>query len=413
MSDINFIDNLFDKFLQNPPIIRNHRVLSSSFIPDSLPHRQGQMTELASILVRCLRGAPPSNVFIYGKPGCGKTCVTKYILNKLSNRLEQNEDSSLNLQFAFINCKEYSTSYSVYSAISQSLISQVLENQGIPPTGLSISEAFQRLVQQFSEIKDSIIIVVLDEIDELVKKNGSELLYNLTRINTNLQRSSVSIIGISNDTKFKDLLDPRVYSSLSEEEIVFTPYKATELIDILYERAVNAFYENVLESDVIAKIAALAARDHGDARRAIDLLRVSAELTERLGDKKITSHHVDEAKGHIEKNIVYEVTSSLPLHSKLVLAAVYVLDIQGNEEINTGQVYDLYKEFCETNGLEIVSSRRISDYINEQDQLGIIDANVVSKGRYGRTKRISLTVSRQVIKDVLMKDKYTQNLLKD
>ncbi|MFW9930064.1 MAG: Cdc6/Cdc18 family protein, partial [Candidatus Thorarchaeota archaeon] len=273
------------------------------------------------------------------------------------------------------------------------------------------SEVFQRLVSQIDELKNNIIIVILDEIDELVKKSGSEVLYNFTRLNSNLKNSTVSIIGISNDTKFKDYLDPRVYSSLSEEEIVFTPYKANELVDILRERAEKALCEDVIEEGVINKIAAMAARDHGDARRAIDLLRVSAELTERKGDKKIEIKHVIDAKGHIEKNIVFEVAASLPLHSKLVLAAIYILNTQRTEETTTGQVYNLYTDFCRRNGLEVVTSRRVLDYINEQDQLGIINANTVSLGRYGRTKQISLTVQSNIIRQVLEQDHNTEPII--
>ncbi|MHA1992408.1 MAG: Cdc6/Cdc18 family protein [Candidatus Hodarchaeales archaeon] len=406
MSNSNLIDNLFDKFLSSQPIISEHRVLSSSFIPENLPHRNKQIEDLASILVRCLRGAPPSNIFIYGKPGSGKTCVSKLVLNKLNERMN-NDSSELNLKFAFINCKEYSTSYAVYTAISHNLQKDQEQKNTIPPTGLPTSEVFHRLATQIDGYTNSIIIVILDEIDELIKKSGSEVLYNLTRINTNLSKSSVSVIGISNDTKFKDYLDPRVYSSLSEEEIVFTPYKANELIDILEERANEALYKKVLSEGVINKIAAMAARDHGDARRAIDLLRVSAELTERQGNKKIEIKHVEEAKGHIEKNIVFEVANSLPLHSKFVLAAIYALNSREGYEITTGQVYKLYSEFCKINGLEVVTSRRVSDYLNEQDQLGLIDTNTVSLGRYGRTKYISLTVQSAIIREVIEKDQHT------
>ncbi|OLS27758.1 MAG: ORC1-type DNA replication protein [Candidatus Heimdallarchaeota archaeon LC_3] len=412
MSNGNFLDKIFDKFLESPPIIRNHKVLSSSFIPENLPHRNNQISDIASILVRCLRGAPPSNIFIYGKPGSGKTCVSKLVLNKLNERIIK-DSKKLKLRFAFINCKEFSTNYAVYTAISYALQKDQYQKNTIPPTGLPTSEVFQRLANQIDKYSNSIIIVVLDEIDELIKKSGSEVLYNLTRINSNLTQSSVSIIGISNDTKFKNYLDPRVYSSLSEEEIVFTPYKANELVDILKERTVEALYDNVLNEGVINKISALAARDHGDARRAIDLLRVAAELAERHGDNTIGIKYVEEAKGHIEKNIVFEVASSLPLHSKLVLAAIYSLNTNNDDQITTGQVYKLYCDYCKFNGLEVVTSRRISDYLNEQDQLGLIDTNTVSLGRYGRTKHITLTVQQNVIKQVLEKDHHTAFSLDD
>ena len=127
----------------------------------------------------------------------------------------------------------------------------------------------------------TLMIVVLDEIDFLVKKHGDELLYRLTRANEELSSSKISVIGITNDLKFVDNLDPRVRSSLGEVELVFPPYNASQLEDILNDRARIAFRPGVIRSGVISLCAALAAREHGDARRALDLLRVAGEIAER------------------------------------------------------------------------------------------------------------------------------------
>jgi len=113
-------------------------------------------------------------------------------------------------------------------------------------------------------------------------------LYNLTRLNSELSQSQISIVGISNNLTFLDELDPRVRSSLSEEEIVFPPYNAVQLQEILRKRAKEVFREGVIrDEDVITKCAAFAAREHGDARRALDLLRVSGELAERENSPKV------------------------------------------------------------------------------------------------------------------------------
>lgn len=404
------LDELFDNFLENPPIINKHRVLSHSFLPDSYPHRNQQMKEIASILATCLRGGRPSNIFIYGKPGTGKTCVTRYVLQKLERRirLQSPKLGNIKLFYCHINCKEISTNYSIYQTISQ----LIDESQDIPVTGLPTSEVFQRLLRSLKALDNIVVILVLDEIDELIKKSGSEVLYNFTRINNSLTKAQVSIIGISNDTKFKDYLDPRVYSSLSEEELIFTPYMATELIDILQERADDALHPGTLEEGVIQKIAAFAAREHGDARRALDLLRVSAELTERTGLSKIMPKIVDEAKNHIEKNTVQEVIISLPLQSKLVIAAIYQISGREIEDITSGLIYEQYNDLCLSMSIDKVSSRRVSDLVNELDILGIIEANVISKGRYGRTKRVRFCVPRLLVYEALIRDDYFAQIMK-
>jgi cell division control protein 6 len=95
----------------------------------------------------------------------------------------------------------------------------------------------------------------------------------LTRLNSELSQSQLSVVGISNDLTFFDEIDPRVRSSLSEEEIVFPPYNAIQLQKILKERSSNCFKDGVLDSGVIEKCSAYAAREHGDARRAFDFTK--------------------------------------------------------------------------------------------------------------------------------------------
>jgi len=113
------------------------------------------------------------------------------------------------------------------------------------------------------------------------------------------------IVGISNNLTFLDELDPRVRSSLSEEEILFHPYNALQIQDILNQRSNAAFKEGVLQDGVISKCAAYAAKEHGDARRALDLLRVAGELAERDNSKKILLKHIDEANEKIEKDKIF------------------------------------------------------------------------------------------------------------
>lgn len=366
------------------------------------------MRDLASILATALRGGRPSNVFIYGKPGTGKTCVTKFVLQKLERKIQESP-KSLSLLTVYINCKEVgSTNYSVYLAVAGA-IDQTLT---IPATGLPTSEVYNRLLKVLDGLEDVILTIVLDEIDELVKKSGSEVLYSLTRVNQHLPLAQVSIIGISNDTKFKDYLDARVYSSLSEEEIVFTPYNATELIDILQERSEKALHPQVMMEGVVQKIAAIAAREHGDARRALDLLRVAAELAERQGLDKVCLRVVDEAKNHIERNTAQEVIRTLPLQSKVVMAAIYQLEKLDRSDVTSGLIYEVYCELCQTFHVDKLSARRVGDYINELDVLGIVEAKLVSKGRYGRTKRVNFALPKSLVREVLAEDSYLDGLFR-
>jgi cell division control protein 6 len=289
------------------------------------------------------------------------------------------------------------------------LIAQLAREFGkeIPATGLPTDEVYNIFFKVLDEEK-SIIILVLDEIDQLMKKAGDELIYNLTRINSELKNSQTTIVGISNDLLFSNNLDPRVKSSLSEEEVIFPPYNAIQLQDILTRRANEAFIKGVLGEGVIQKCSAYAAREHGDARRALELLRVAGELAERQGLEVISIKDIDSAEETMEKDRIVELVKT---HPKQFQAVLYSIILNKKESkynfVQTGDVYDLYRDLCNKIGLGALTQRRVSDIIAELDMLGIINAKVISKGRFGRTRDISFVLPTSVelkIKSILEED---------
>lgn len=397
-----FLDKIFNHFLKGSKIFKSREVLRHDYVPDYLPHRDEQILRLAEITAPTLSGSPCSNVLIYGKTGTGKTAVVKFVLKKLS---EKAEEMNSPVKVCFVNCRLAGTEYRVLASLCSSI------NLKVPFTGLATGELFDRFRRNLRS-EGIVFLAALDEIDALIKIRGDTLLYELTRINESLGESKVSIIGISNDLKFKEFLDPRVLSTLSEEEMVFRPYTADELFDILMERAKMAFYDDVLTEGAVRLCAALAAAEHGDARRALDLLRVAGEIAERRGDNKIIEDHVREAQERIEYDQVYEAMKSLPIHSKIILLAVHIINkkLDNNHSI-TGEIYNLYSELCNQIGINPLTQRRVSGLINELEVLGLLTSRVISLGRYGRTKKISLAVPRKVVVEVLSEDKRLKELM--
>jgi len=273
----------------------------------------------------------------------------------------------------------------------------------VPMTGWPTDRVYDAFFEAV-DYQERVVVIMLDEIDKLVEKSGDDTLYNLSRMNSELENSRVSIMGISNDLKFTEFLDPRVKSSLGEEEIVFPPYDANQLRDILEHRAEVAFEDGVLSDDVIPLCAAFAAQEHGDARRALDLLRTAGELAERSGADLIEEDHVRQAQEKIELDRVVEVVRTLPTQSKLVLFAIITLEKNDVSNINTGEVYNVYKRLCGELDTDVLTQRRVTDLISELDMLGIVNAVVVSKGRYGRTKEISVSVPIEETEAVLVSD---------
>jgi len=383
------INSIFEKFLSQDSVFKDKKVLQSSYTPDALLHRDEEINTLAKILAPALRRERPSNVFLYGKTGTGKTVTATYTTGEI---IKHAEKKSIPLKVVYVNCKLSRIADTEYRVIAQ-LAREF--NKEIPVTGLPTDEVYKIFFNAVDE-KEQIIIFILDEIDQLVKKVGDEIIYNLTRINTNLKKSQLALIGISNDLMFADHLDPRVKSSLSEEEIIFPPYNALQLQEISRRRSNVAFKENVIQPGVIEKCAAYAAREHGDARRALELLRVAGEITERNGEQQVRIEHIDLAEEKIERDRVIDIIKTQPRQQQTTLYAIFSLYNDQKTNIYTGDVYDMYKSLCGKAGLFPLTQRRVSDIIAELDMLGIINAKVVSKGRFGRTREISVAIPQSV-----------------
>ncbi|ERG95922.1 Cdc6/Cdc18 family protein [Haloquadratum walsbyi] len=281
--------------------------------------------------------------------------------------------------------------------------------ESVPMTGWPTDRVYSTFFDAV-DYKERVAVIMLDEVDKLVEKSGDDTLYNLSRMNSELDNSRISIMGISNDLKFTDFLDPRVKSSLGEEEIVFPPYDANQLRDILQYRANSSFKDDALTDDVIPLCAAFAAQEHGDARRALDLLRTAGELAERTQTNTVEEEHVRQAQDKIELDRVIEVVRTLPTQSKIVLYSTILLEKNGVHSINTGEVFNIYKRLCEELDTDVLTQRRVTDLISELDMLGIVNAIVVSKGRYGRTKEISLSVPIEETETVLLSDSRLGNI---
>lgn len=397
-------ETVFQQYLTSKKIFqRNREILRPSYIPDELPHRREQINQLASILVTALRGDRPSNVLIFGKTGTGKTASVKYLGKEI-----RKADSEFNrVSYLYMNCEVVDTQYGVLQNIGNMFIEDF--NDRIPFTGWSTERVYNILREKIDET-NRVVILVLDEIDKLVYKSGDDVLYHLSRINDDLQNAKVSLIGISNDLKFTEFLDPRVKSRLGEEKMVFPPYNAEQLKDILNQRSNIAFYQGVIDPSVAPLCSALAAQEHGDARRALDLLRVAAEIAERNGDDKVTEAHVYKAKNKIELDCVTEAIRTLPTQSKLVLMSIILNEEKGEGRLTTGDVYETYRDLSHMVGVTVLTQRRITDLISELDMLGIIHARVKSFGRGGRTKEIESSVPRVETLKILEEDEILQSI---
>jgi len=359
-------------------IFKNRDSLSSKVIPDELPHREEEIEEVAFNLSWVLENSTPSNMMIYGPPGCGKTVTILKVLEELNKHIE-------------INGLAAATCYTLTSNTDVKTLAKLCESLGlrVPKRGISFQELWDLFT---SSIKGKKVIVVLDEIDRMLKfEKGEHLLYNLTR------HPDICTVGISNIVNVVEMVkDERVLSSWNPRRIVFERYGVEELFDILKYRSSLAFYEGVVSDELLKLISALAVKRGGDVRYALDLLMVAGDMALVKGSDRIIEDYVREAVNKVEKDFIRRSVRSLRYPEKILL-----LVVASNPGISPERAYEEANRLLNQYFGEKLSKRRWSDYRCNLNLWGYID--LIAKGK-GKRKGVDwkLFVSEEMEPDLVI-----------
>lgn len=374
------------RFERKKNIFRDKDALGESYQPDQIEERGEEIGEYMDALQPVVDGWEPNNIFVYGNTGVGKTAVTDHLLAQLQDDVSEYDD--VDLSVISVNCKTLNSSYQV--AIE--LVNELRPTGGeISSTGYPQQTVFKKLYEELEALGGT-IIVILDEIDSIGDRD--ELLYELprARANDNLDAAKVGVIGISNDFKFRDQLDPRVQDALCERELHFPPYDAPELENILESRARIAISDGAVERGVLRYCAALAARDSGSARQALDLLRLAGEIAENQQTDSITEAHVESAQTRFEQERVEEGMRELTTHGRLALLAIVSKAAKTETPSKTREIYEEYVTLCESSGTDPLAQRSIHNHLSDLRMLGILAANGNRSGSRGNYYSYQLNV---------------------
>jgi len=374
------------RFERKQNIFRNKDALGESYQPDRIQERDEEIEEYMDALQPVIDGWEPNNVFLYGNTGVGKTAVTEYLLERLQDDISEYDD--VDLSVVSLNCKTLNSSYQV----AVELVNELRPPGGeISSTGYPQQAVFNKLYDELDAIGGTILLV-LDEIDAIGDRD--ELLYELprARANGNLDSTKIGVIGISNDFKFRDRLDPRVQDTLCERELQFPPYDAPELENILESRAETAIAADAVGEGVLNFCAALAARDSGSARQALDLLRLAGEIAENEEADSIEREHVGSARSRLEQERVEEGMRELTTHGRLALLAVVSKAAKAETPCRTREIYEEYVTLCDSSGADSLGQRSVHNHLSDLRMLGILTAQENRSGSRGNYYSYELDV---------------------
>lgn len=327
--------------------------------PEGLIGRIKERNDLVMELSPVLLGSPVSSIFVYGTPGTGKTALTFEVAEELH---KQAKKEKLDLQTIFINCSENRTEYAVLTELLSKL-----SNTDVPKTGWSMKRVLEELKKALPKKN---VLLILDEVDYLLRESGDDALYWLSRING--KEENLSSIVISNDLRVYDYLSPRTQSSFGRIKIIFSPYQTEDLKEIVTARAKNALLPNAVSSQVLGRIGDLEAERGGDARKALELLDACAKIALAQGKKTITLSMVDEADRNLEHDGLITHLTALTKHQKILYLAL--LKQKG---MSVGpDVYQSYVKECKAFKTTPLSERRVRSFIVLFNDLGLVNTEV-------------------------------------
>lgn len=362
-------------------VFKDQGKLSFDYLPEKMPHREKQMQRLSQLFRPLLEANVPSNAFLYGSVGTGKTHLSRRFCLELAKR---SQETGRAIDHVLVNCRQRIGDDAVLLAILKSYDSR------FPDRGFSISEKLN-VLRTWLEKRNSNLVLTLDEVDALLKKSGSNLIYTFSRFGEEHSggKGHISLILISQKTDALDHLDKAALSTFRRTSAVeFGKYAREELRDIIQIRADLAIHPGCVGGEVLDLVADIAS-EFGDARYAIEILWNAGLLADEESAEGIGVEHVRGAKASIHPTGMEDRLKALDRSKALVLLAI-ARKIRRKAYISTGEAEDSYAIICEEFNVKQRGHTQFWKYLRDLDALGLIDAKISGEGVVGKTTLISL-----------------------
>jgi cell division control protein 6 len=387
-------------------LFANKTFLDNLTLPSQIVGREKKAKELVRFLLGYKQGLVVPFISVYGRSGSGKSTIVKFVCENLD------EDIS----YAFVNLRKARTVFGCANLILTELgLPSLKSAQGINTAIEQISNAIEQRLSNNKKKNNNnsgnntakLFVLVLDEFDVLLyDKRGkpSDFIYKLLVMEEKLREKGylMCIVAISNNVMSDYEIDDRVRSRIGSSEVFFEPYTQQAVLAILKDRAEKAISQPV-DSEILQYCADQSSQEHGDARRAIDLLRVAAEIAGKRGEK-ISKTHIDAAISRLQKDRVSTTLSSSSFHLKLAAAALARISYLTQEVWHsTSTVYNQYRLILKE-GTKPLTYRRIAELLTELENMGLVISHTSSKGRHGYGTQYKLVVPPEAIGKVCFPD---------
>lgn len=353
--------------------------------------RSRQIECLARHISPLLGGIQPQNLLVYGPSGTGKSVTCLHFLSTLSEICEQ---QGTPFNYFYVDLTTPKTCFGALNELAISLDGSTRRYR----KGIALDHMLEMVIASLNRFSGYVCVVV-DEVDN-VTADGDVFYTFLAKTLPKKVLPKIFYLFLTNRLEWEKNVDPRVFSVLKKMDMIFEPYDAVDLVAILNLRVEKALDAARVDAGAIRKIAAYASRETGDARKAVELLVKAVKVAES-STGCVGENEVDLADRMLEVDKTEQMIGALAVQQRVALQACYA-GLKGERgSASTGHAYRAYTDLCARQGCRSLTQRRFSDMVSFLDLYGLVNARVISKGRYGKTRELSSSLPLEMVRRLL------------